>query len=105
MIEKQRKKVKILKIAVCVLAVLCLALLIALIVVVSRDKREIKVEKSDSHEAAGFCPEALQFQVTAQPKSSGLFDDLSEQEIIEVRDYMLRQPSLNLSLRRRCNQY
>ena len=97
MIEKERKKVKILKIAVCVLAVLCLALLIALIVVVSRDKREIKVEKSDSHEAAGFCPEALQFQVTAQPKSSGLFDDLSEQEIIAVRDYMLRQPSLNLT--------
>ena len=94
---RTEEKEKRLKIAVGVLAVVCVVLLVALVVVVARGQSE-KESKEESREGnTHFCPEEAQLAVMAETKSSGLFDDLSDEEIVAVRDYLLGQPSLNLT--------
>lgn len=94
--EKQDDKTKlVLKILVVLLALLSLALLIALIVVATKDKTD-PAENESSSGLKEFCPETT--KLTSSPaRSSGLYDDLSKDEIIAVRDYILSQPSLNVT--------
>ncbi|XP_022780848.1 amiloride-sensitive amine oxidase [copper-containing]-like [Stylophora pistillata] len=87
------RKVLILQIVCGFLALLCLGLLIALIVVSTRGKSETLENGSSSHV---ICPDNTRLKV--QPaRSSGLFNDLTKDEIIAVRDYILGQPSLNIT--------
>ena len=94
--EKQDDKTKlVLKILVVLLALLSLSLIIALIVVATKDKTD-SVENGSSSGLNEFCPETS--KLTSSPaRSSGLYDDLSRDEIIAVRDYILSQPSLNVT--------
>ena len=94
--EKHDDKTKlVLKILVVLLALLSLALLIALIVVATKDKTET-VENGSSSGGKEFCPGTT--ELTSSPaRSSGLYDDLSKDEIIAVRDYILSQSSLNVT--------
>ena len=85
----------ILKIVCALLALLSLALLIALIVVVTKNKTESS-ENGLYTGVQGFCPETT--QLTSSPaRSAGLYDDLSKEEIIAVRDYILGQSALNVT--------
>ena len=94
---KQDDKTKlVLKILVVLLALLSLALLIALIVVATKDKTE-PVENGSSSGVKDFCPETTELQELTTVRSSGLYDDLSKDEIIAVRDYILSQSSLNVT--------
>ena len=94
--EKQDDKTKlVLKILVVLLALLSLALLIALIVVATKDKTD-PVENGSSSGLKEFCPETSVLR-SSPARSSGLYDDLSRDEIIAVRDYILSQPSLNVT--------
>ena len=99
-IEKTAKTLAILKLVVAVLVVLCLALLIALIVVVATQQpKEIKqdgAENSGGGAAVKSCSDNMKLKVKST-RSAGVFDDLSEDELIRVRDYMLGQASLNLT--------
>ena len=92
--ERQDNKTKlVLKILVVLLALLSLALLIALIVVATKDKTEPVENESSSAGVKEFCPEAT--KLTFSPaRSSGLYNDLSKDDIIAVRDYILSQSSL-----------
>ena len=94
--EKQDDKTKlVLKILVILLALLSLALLIALIVVATKDKTQ-PLENGSSSGVKEFCPETT--KLTSSPaRSSGLYDDLSKDEIIAVRDYILSHSSLNVT--------
>lgn len=85
----------ILKILVAVLALLSLALLIALIVVATRNNKE-PVENGSSFGADDFCPETTQLTALTTVRSRGLYDDLSKDELIAVRDYIIQEPSLNV---------
>ena len=99
------KREIILIIVVVILVILCLALIIALGVVSSKEKREEHVngeggkEKGDKDEAtssAPLCSEDTQLDDPKPPKSAGLYDDLSEEEIEAVYKYMLKDPKYNL---------
>lgn len=93
MAEKADKSKLILKILVGVLAVVCLALLIALIVVATRNNKE---PVADNSSAAEDCPEKT--KLSPQPaRSTELYRDLSKEEIIAIRDYILRQSALNVT--------
>jgi len=95
--EKQDDKTKVvLKILVVLLALLSLALLIALIVVATKDKTETVENGSSSAGIKEFCPETTKL-ISSPARSSGLYDDLSKDEIIAVRDYILNQSSLNVT--------
>lgn len=87
----------ILKIICGFLTLLSLALLIALIVVAIRNRDKTENYKNGS--SAGvqeFCPQTTQL-TSSSPRSEGLFDDLSKEEIIAVRNYMLSQSALNIT--------
>ena len=88
----------ILKILVVLLAVLSLALLIALIVVATRENKSepLKNGGGDS-QSGGFCPETYLTPSKEATRSAGLYNDLSKVEIIAVRDYILSQSSLNVT--------
>lgn len=93
---KQEDNTKlVLKFLVVLLTLLSLALLIALIVVATRDKSEPLKNESLSG-VKDFCPETT--KLTSSPaRSTGLYDDLSKEEIIAVRNYILSEPSLNVT--------
>lgn len=81
--------VKRLIIAVCVLSVVCIALAIALCVVVATTGSKASVEETQD------CPTTSIVQ--SQRSGSSAFDDLSVDEILAVRDYVLKEPSLNVT--------
>lgn len=87
-----------LKIACVVLALLSLSLLIALIVVATKGKSEALANGSSSG-FQNYCPETTKLTKlpTAPARSVGLYDDLSTEEIVAVRDYILEQSSLNVT--------
>ena len=95
MAKKEDKTNFILKILVVLFALLSLALLIALIVVATKEKGE-PVENGAGLGAADFCQETTQLE-SSPARSAGLYDDLSKEEIIAVRDYILAQSSLNVT--------
>ncbi|KAL9982195.1 hypothetical protein ACROYT_G011007 [Oculina patagonica] len=95
MAKDASKTILILKIVCALFALLSVALLIALIVVVTRDKTE-PVKNGSFSGVKDFCPETT--KLTSSPaRSSGLYDDLSKDEIIAVRDYILYKSSLNVT--------
>ena len=88
----------ILKILVVLLAVLSLALLIALIVVATRENKSEPLKNGGGgSQSGGFCPETYMTPSKEATRSAGLYNDLSKEEIIAVRDYILSQSSLNVT--------
>ena len=88
----------ILKILVVLLAVLSLALLIALIVVATRENKSEPLKNGGGgSQSGGFCPETYLTPSQEAKRSAGLYNDLSKEEIIAVRDYILSQSSLNVT--------
>lgn len=81
------------KIAVTILVLLCVGLLIALIVV-AVDFAQYK-EKYPSDTESNTCADGI-LNEGGLPKSQGIFNDLTSEEIIAVRDFMLKQSSLKL---------
>ena len=81
------------KIAVTVLFLLCLGLLIALIVV-AVDFAQYK-EDHPSKQEGDTCADGI-LNDGELPKSQAIFDDLSSEELIAARDFMLKQSSLDL---------
>lgn len=81
------------KIAVTILVLLCVGLLIALIVV-AVDFAQYK-EKYPSDTESSTCADGI-LNEGGLPKSQGTFNDLTSEEIIAVRDFMLKQSSLKL---------
>ena len=81
------------KILVAVLTVLCVGLLVA-VVVMSVKYVNLK-ESTKKAEAVGTCKDG-ELNAGEPPKSNGLFTDLTAKELTRVRDYMLKQPSLEL---------
>lgn len=81
------------KIAVTILVLLCLGLLIALIVV-AVDFVQYK-EKYPSDPESDTCADGI-LNEGESPKTRGIFNDLSRDEIIAARDFMFKQSSLKL---------
>mgnify|MGYP001793576380 CR=1 FL=1 len=84
-----------------ILAITCIALIIALAVVASKTSKTSKTGlKSQSEENKlpenGFCSETPKVSDPKPPRSKGLFDDLSEEEINAVKKYMINQKELNI---------
>ena len=96
--KKDGKSNLILKILLAIFVLLSIALLIALIVVATRNNKESTAENGDSSRIED-CPETS--ELTAPSTSSHgwkeLYQDLSKEEIIAVRDYIIRQPNLNVT--------
>ena len=88
MAKEGERIILLLKILVGLLAVLSLALLVAVIV--------LSTKGSTAVPDLGFCSEESKL-ASSPPRSSGLYDDLSKEEIIAVRDYILRQSPLNVT--------
>ena len=94
-IKKVNKTNSVLKVMCTLLALLSLALLITVCVLATKDKTGPS-ENGSSEGIKDFCPEAT--QLTSSPaRSAGLYDDLSKEEILAVRDYILSQSSLNVT--------
>ena len=84
------------KVLTIVFLVISIALLIALIVVATKreDSRERKTDSQPIH--ADVCEDGMSSS-DETPKSAGVFDDLSAEELTAVRDYLLKQSSLNIT--------
>ena len=81
-----------------VFIVISIALLIALIVVATKQEKTKETPDNGSHEAVSVESCADGMSSSNEPsKSSGVFDDLTVDEITAVRDYLLKQPDLNLT--------
>ncbi|XP_029189389.2 amiloride-sensitive amine oxidase [copper-containing]-like [Acropora millepora] len=95
MAKDRTRETCILRVACAALTLLSLALIVTLIVVTTKGKREALGDGTSSRQQDD-CPDAT--KLSASPvRSAGLYDDLSKDEIIAVRDYILQQPSLNLT--------
>lgn len=100
--EAKGKTPIIWKILVLVLALICIALLIALIVVASRSHHEKKPEdngqQSDKDKlTAKACTSEPAAGIKMSRKSSQIFEDLSAEEIIAVRDYLYADKNLKIT--------
>ena len=98
--ENTSRTILVLKIVCTLLALLSLALIIALIVVLTIDKTESSPK--DNKDAPPYtriedCPQSTKLEISSPARSAGVYDDLSKEEIIAVRDYILSQPSLNVT--------
>ena len=94
---EERKTKQMVAIVIGVLLVMCIALVIALgvltVVVVqlrNQEREEVKPETQP------FCSDKTQLK-TSEFRSAGMYDDLTVKEIIAVRNFLLKQPALNLT--------
>ena len=86
------------KVLTIVFIVISIALLIALIVVATKKVKSHENQENGSQVAVSMEPCAEGMSVSDEPpKSSGVFDDLTVDEITAVRDYLLKQPELSLT--------
>ena len=85
------------KVLAIVFIVVSIALLIALIVVATKQRKSDENPENGAHVAINMesCTEGMSSSDDT-PKSAGVFDDLTVDEITAVRDYLLKQPELNL---------
>lgn len=81
------------KIAVAILFLLCVGLLIALIVVAVVFSQYRDKYPSDTE--SNTCAEGI-LNEGEPPKTKGIFNDLTSEELIAARDFMLKQSSLKL---------
>ena len=95
--KEANRKIFVLKVICGLLSLLSVTLLVALCVVATKGKTESSTEIDGSSSGIqDFCPETT--QLTSSPaRSAGLYDDLSKEEIIAVRNYILAQSSLNIT--------
>ena len=90
------------KVLAIVFIVISIALLIALIVVATKSKKAEEPDSSKNSESNGagtkdgYCAEGLS-SPNDTPKSAGVFDDLTVDELTAVRDYLMQQPELGLT--------
>lgn len=91
------RQLTVLKIICVLLALLSVALIITLIVILTRNQTEPASKDQSSSPQLDFCPENTKLTSSSPARSSGLYDDLSEEEIVAVRDYILSQSSLNIT--------
>lgn len=86
------------KVLAIVFIVISIALLIALIVVATKKGKSYENQENGSHSSVSVetCAERMSSSDDA-PKSAGVFNDLTVDEIIAVRDYLLKQAELNLT--------
>ena len=86
------------KVLAIVFIVTSIALLIALIVVATKKGRSDENQENGSRVDISMesCTEGMS-STDDSPKSAGVFDDLTVEEITAVRNYLLRQPELNLT--------
>ena len=96
------RREKILIVAIILLAILSIILIIALGVVASQKRagqtKDKKVENGNKHPiSAPFCREDTQLEAPEIPKSAGLYDDLSEEELTAVYDYFLKNSEKTLA--------
>ena len=74
------------------------ALLIALIAVATTHIRSEPLDPEvDTNATVQSCADGMATDSTKPPKSAGVFDDLTVEEITSVRDYLLMQAELNLT--------
>ena len=90
------------KVLTIVFVVISVVLLIALIVVATRQtkgKAGPKQNKSPDYRRNSSVPSCADgmSKPSEPPKSAGVFDDLTVEEITSVRDYLLMQAELNLT--------
>ncbi|KAJ7379719.1 amine oxidase [Desmophyllum pertusum] len=91
------------KVLAIVFIVISIALLIALIVVATKqqksDENPEKSKANQTHAAASVesCADGMTSSSKDPPKSAEVFDDLSVDEITAVRDYLLKQTALKLT--------
>lgn len=96
-IKENRERIQL--IVIVILAVLCIVLIIALAVVASKkskDEGDDKSTNNDNSAQVGFCSEETKLPAPKPPKSAGVFDDLSEEEIDAVKKYMLNLTELKI---------
>ena len=81
-----------------VFIVISIALLIALIVVATKPEKRQENPDNGSHEPVSVesCANGMSSS-NDPPKSAGVFDDLTVDEITAVRNYLLKRPQLNLT--------
>ena len=86
------------KVLAIVFIVISIALLIALIVVATKKGKSYENQENGSHSSVSVdtCAERMSSSDDSL-KSAGVFNDLMVDEIIVVRDYLLKQPELNLT--------
>lgn len=96
MAKKGGSNVFLLKILAVVFAVLSLALLIALIVVATKNKSAEPLKNGATSNGLHFCPEKTPLESTIA-RSADLYNDLSKDEIIAVRNYVLNRPDMNIT--------
>ena len=85
------------KVLAIVFIVISIALLIALIVVAMKQQKSDDADSNhDAHPALSVCADGMTSS-NDPPKSAGVFDDLTVDEITAVRDYLLNQTSLKLT--------
>ena len=95
--ENTSRTILVLKIVCALLALLSLALIIALIVVLTVDKTESSPKDAPPYTRIKDCPQSTKLEISSPARSAGVYDDLSKEEILAVRDYILSQPSLNVT--------
>ena len=86
------------KVLAIVFIVISIALLIALLVVATKKGKRYENQENGSNSSVSVetCSERMSSSDDS-PKSVGVFNDLMVDEIIAVRDYLLKQPELNLT--------
>ncbi|XP_022786979.1 amiloride-sensitive amine oxidase [copper-containing]-like [Stylophora pistillata] len=90
------------KVLAIIFIVISIALLIALIVVATKQQKRAENQRSKPKPTSNTavtvepCADGMTSS-NAQPKSSSLFEDLTVSEITVVRNYLLKQASMNLT--------